>query len=46
MKAIAGSALVLCASVWMASSAAAQPPVGALAIDERQGNQYGWAGAP
>ncbi len=43
MKAIAGSALVLCASVWMASSAAAQPPVGALAIDERQGDQYGWA---
>ena len=43
MNAIAGSALVLCASVWMASSAAAQPPVGALAIDERQGDQYGWA---
>ena len=43
MKAIAGSALVLCASVWMASSAAAQAPVGALAIDERQGDQYGWA---
>ena len=43
MKAIAGSALVLCASVWMASSAAAQPPVGALAIDERQGDKYGWA---
>ena len=43
MQAIAGSALVLCASVWMASSAAAQPPVGALAIDERQGAQYGWA---
>ena len=43
MKAIAGSALVLCASVWMASSAAAQTPVGALAIDERQGDRYGWA---
>ena len=43
MKTTAGSALVLCASVWMASSAAAQPPVGALAIDERQGDQYGWA---
>ena len=43
MKTIAGSALVLCASVWMASSAAAQTPVGALAIDERQGDQYGWA---
>ena len=43
MKTIAGSALVLCASVWMASSAAAQTPVGALAVDERQGDQYGWA---
>ena len=43
MKAISGSALVLCASVWLSSSAAAQPPVGALAIDERQGDQYGWA---
>ena len=43
MKAIAGSALVLCVLVWMASSAAAQTPVGALAIDERQGDQYGWA---
>ena len=43
MKAIAGSALVLCASVWMASSATAQPPVGALAIDEREGDQWGWA---
>ena len=42
MKTIAGSALVLCASVWMASSAAAQTPVGALAIDEGQGDQYGW----
>ena len=43
MKTIAGSALVLFASVWMASSAAAQTPVGALAIDEGQGDQYGWA---
>ena len=43
MKTIAGSALVLCASVWMATSVAAQTPVGALAIDERQGDQYGWA---
>ena len=43
MKTIAGSALVLCASVCMAASAAAQTPVGALAIDERQGDQYGWA---
>ena len=31
------------ATVCMAASAAAQTPVGALAIDERQGDQYGWA---
>ena len=31
--------LVLCALVCTASVAAAQPPVGALAIDERQGGQ-------
>ena len=43
MKTIAGSALVLCVTVCMAASAAAQTPVGALAIDERQGDQYGWA---
>ena len=43
MKSIAGSALVLGAAVWMAASAVAQTPVGALAIDERQGDQYGWA---
>ena len=41
MKTIAGSVLVLLgATVWVA---AAQTPVGALAIDERQGDQYGWA---
>ena len=43
MKTLAGSALVLGATVWMAASAVAQTPVGALAIDERQGDQYGWA---
>ena len=43
MKIIAGSALVLCAVVCVSASAAAQTPVGALAIDERQGDQYGWA---
>ena len=43
MKTIAGSALVLCATVCMAASTAAQTPVGALAIDEREGDQYGWA---
>ena len=34
MKIIAGSALVLCAVAWLAASAAAPTPVGALAIDE------------
>ena len=43
MKSIVGTALVLGATVWMAASAVAQTPVGALAIDERQGDQYGWA---
>ena len=43
MKSIVGSSLVLCGSVCTALSVAAQPPVGALAIDERQGDQYGWA---
>lgn len=43
MKTIAGSALVLCATVCMPASTAAQTPVGALAIDEREGDQYGWA---
>ena len=43
MKSIVGWSLVLCASVCTALSVAAQPRVGALAIDERQGDQYGWA---
>ena len=43
MKTIAGSTFVLCAVVCMSASAAAQTPVGALAIDERRGDQYGWA---
>ena len=37
------SCLAVCGLVCMASSAAAQPPVGALAVDERQGDRYGWA---
>ena len=37
------SCLVLCGLVCMASSSSAQPPVGALAVDERQGDRYGWA---
>ena len=43
MKTIAGSALVLCASVFMVSVIAAQAPVDALAVDKRQGDQLGWA---
>ena len=42
MKTIAGSALVLCAT-GIPAAALAQTPVGALAVDERQGDQYGWA---
>ena len=43
MKTIAGSAVVLCAVACLAASAAGQTPVGALAIDEGRGDQYGWA---
>ena len=43
MKTITGSALVLGAVVCLLVPAAAQTPVGALAIDERQGDEYGWA---
>ena len=43
MKALAWSAVVVCVSLGTALTAAAQTPVGALAIDERQGDQYGWA---
>ena len=42
MKDILWSALVLGVSL-CAVSVGAQPPSGALAIDERQGDQYGWA---
>ena len=35
--------LVVGVLLWAASTAVAQTPVGALAIDERQGDQYGWA---
>ena len=37
------SCLVLCGLVCIEASSSAQPPVGALAIDERQGDRYGWA---
>ena len=43
MKALAWSALVVGVSLGTALSAAAQTPVGALALDERRGDQYGWA---
>ncbi len=43
MKALAWASLVVCISLGTALSAAAQTPVGALAIDERRGDQYGWA---
>lgn len=42
MKVILWSGFVLCVSL-CAVSAGAQPAVGALALDERQGDQYGWA---
>ena len=43
MRTVAGSALIFLAFMCMASSLAAQTSVGALAIDERQDDQYGWA---
>ena len=43
MQPVPVSALVLFAFLYTMSSAAAQTPVGALAVDERQGDQYGWA---
>ena len=35
--------LVVCATLCASATVGAQTPVGALAIDERQGDQYGWA---
>ena len=43
MQTVASSAFVLFAFMCMTSSSAAQAPMGALAVDERQGDQYGWA---
>ena len=43
MKVLVRSWVVLCISLSTAAGADAQTPVGALAIDERQGDQYGWA---
>ena len=35
---------VVCVALSLPVVAGAQAPVGALAIDERQGDRYGWAG--
>ena len=43
MKASAISLLVLCVSLSAAVEVGAQTPVGALAVDERRGDQWGWA---
>ena len=43
MKALVWSWLVVGVSLCTAVSTGAQIPVGALAIDERRGEQYGWA---
>ena len=43
MKAVVCSSLLLCVFPSIAIESAAQTPVGALAIDERQGDQWGWA---
>ena len=43
MRAQVRSWLVVGVSLCTASSAVAQAPVGALAIDARQGDQWGWA---
>ena len=43
MKAVVWSSLLLCVFLSMAVESGAQTPVGALAIDERQGEQWGWA---
>ena len=43
MKSAVWSSLLPCVFLIMAVDSAAQAPVGALAIDERQGDQWGWA---
>ena len=43
MKSAVWSSLLPCVFLSMAVDSAAQAPVGALAIDERQGDQWGWA---
>ena len=43
MKTTTNSTLGVCISLCIAALASAQSPVGALAVDERQGDQWGWA---
>lgn len=43
VNALSRSLFVLCISLHLAADVGAQPRVGALAIDEGQGDQYGWA---
>ena len=43
MKVAQRACLVLCVFGCLVVASAAQTPVGALAVDERQGDQYGWA---
>ena len=43
MKTMAAWTIVLGTTVYTATAIEAQAPVGALAIDERQGDRYGWA---
>ena len=43
VKALSRSLLVLNVFLHVAAHAGAQPRVGALAIDEGRGDQYGWA---
>ena len=43
MKAVVWPLLLLCVYLGMAAESGAQTPVGALAVDERRGDQYGWA---
>ena len=43
MRTLAWPGVVACFSLCTAVSAGAQTPMGALAVDERRGDQYGWA---
>ena len=43
MREVLISGLVFCGALCMVGMAAGQAPVGALAVDESRGDQYGWA---